>query len=49
MASLPRIVILGAGFGGLYTYLHLRKRLKPNEVNIVLVNNTNYFVYAHAA
>lgn len=41
----PRVVILGAGFGGIYTYLHLRKNLKPSEVEIVIVNRTNHFLF----
>ncbi len=41
----PKIVILGAGFGGIYTYLHLRKKLKPSEADIILVNKTNHFLF----
>ena len=40
-----KIVILGAGFGGIYTYLHLRKNLNPSEAEIVLVNRTNHFLF----
>jgi NADH dehydrogenase len=40
-----RIVILGAGFGGLYAYLHIRKNFRPSEVEIVLVNRTNHFLF----
>ncbi|MBM3191779.1 MAG: NAD(P)/FAD-dependent oxidoreductase, partial [Chlamydiae bacterium] len=41
-----RIVILGAGFGGVYTAMHLEKFLhKKDNVEIVLVNKENYFVY----
>lgn len=40
------IVILGAGFGGLHTYLRLRKYLrKENLIKITIVNNYNYFLY----
>ncbi len=45
MLKTPRIVILGAGFGGMYTYLNLRKLLKPGEATIILVNDTNYFLF----
>lgn len=40
------IVILGGGFGGVYTALHLGKLLKrePN-VDITLINRENYFVF----
>lgn len=41
-----RIVILGGGFGGVYTALHLEKILPKNsEIEIALVNKENYFVY----
>lgn len=40
-----KIVILGAGFGGIYTYIHLRKKFKPSEVEIVLVNRSNHFLF----
>jgi NADH dehydrogenase len=41
-----RIVILGGGFGGVYTAMHLEKRLKRRaDVEVVLVNKENYFVF----
>lgn len=41
-----RIVILGGGFGGVYTGMHLEKLFKNSkEYEIVLVNRENYFVY----
>lgn len=41
-----RIVILGGGFGGVYTAMHLEKLLKKSpEFEIALVNRENYFVY----
>ena len=43
--SKQRIVILGGGFGGIYTALHLEKLLKKAEFEIHLVNKDNYFVY----
>lgn len=39
-----RIVILGAGFGGVETYLALRKAKRPN-LDITLINKTNYFLF----
>lgn len=40
-----RIVILGGGFGGVYTALHLEKRLATDpDVEIVLVSRDNYFL-----
>jgi NADH dehydrogenase len=41
-----RIVILGGGFGGVYTAMHLEKLLgKNSNYEIILVNKENYFVY----
>jgi len=41
-----KIVILGAGFGGLYTYLGLRKLYANNEgIEVVLVNINDYFLF----
>ncbi|MDX1428772.1 MAG: NAD(P)/FAD-dependent oxidoreductase [Rhodothermales bacterium] len=41
-----RILILGGGFGGLYTALHLEKRLRPSDdVEITLVNRENHFLF----
>src|SRR5271163_3637399 len=40
-----RILILGGGFGGVYTASRLEKLLTPEEADICLVNRENYFVY----
>lgn len=41
-----RIAILGGGFGGIYSAMYLEKLFKKDkEVEIVLVNKENYFVY----
>lgn len=41
-----RIVILGGGFGGIYTAMYLEEALKyRSDVEIFLVNRENYFVY----
>src|SRR5882724_7059989 len=41
-----RVVILGGGFGGIYTALHLEKALKRlNDFEILLINKENYFVF----
>ena len=46
---MERIVILGGGFGGAYTAMHLvkkfRKRLTAGTIEIILINRENYFVY----
>ncbi len=42
----PRVVILGGGFGGVYTALALEKALsRRDDYEIVLVNSENYFVF----
>lgn len=42
----PRIVVLGGGFGGVYTTMHLeRLRRGRNDFDIALVNSENYFVF----
>jgi NADH dehydrogenase len=41
-----KIVILGAGFGGVYTAMHLEKLLAhAPEVDITLVNRENFFLF----
>lgn len=40
--SKPRIVILGAGYGGLITALTLQKKLNFNEADVTLVNKNRY-------
>jgi len=40
-----RILILGGGFGGVYTASRLERLLSPEEASICLVNRENYFVY----
>lgn len=40
-----KIVILGGGFGGVYTAIYLEKMLKKSDFEIILVNKENYFVY----
>ncbi|MFO0718868.1 MAG: NAD(P)/FAD-dependent oxidoreductase [Candidatus Paceibacterota bacterium] len=40
-----RIVILGAGFAGIYTYLSLIKKIAKEDVEILIINKTNYFLF----
>lgn len=41
-----RVVILGGGFGGIYTALQLEKALrKRDDFEITLINKENYFVF----
>lgn len=43
---MKHILILGAGFGGLETYLSLRRKLhKSRSVAITILNRYNYFLY----
>ncbi|MEL7430962.1 MAG: FAD-dependent oxidoreductase [Chlamydiota bacterium] len=43
---MKRIVILGGGFGGVYTAIHLIKKFRrKKDVEIILINRENYFVY----
>ncbi len=40
------IVVVGGGFGGLYTAKHLAKKLKKNkDVKITLIDKHSYFTY----
>lgn len=39
-----RILILGGGFGGVYTAMNLEKILKPEEASISLINRENYWI-----
>ncbi len=43
---MKRIVVVGAGFGGLKTFRQLDRRLKHNsEVELMLINDVNYFLF----
>lgn len=42
MSRIPRIVILGAGYGGLVTAIRLQKELNYNEADVTLVNKHDY-------
>ena len=41
----PKVVILGAGFGGIYTFLNIRKQLPASKVDVTIINQTNYFLF----
>ena len=41
----PHIVILGAGFGGMYVARKLLKYVKRNQIDLTIVNKTNYFLF----
>ncbi|NWN93673.1 MAG: FAD-dependent oxidoreductase, partial [Bacillus sp. (in: Bacteria)] len=38
----PKVVILGAGYGGLMTVTRLQKQLAKGEADITLVNKNDY-------
>lgn len=40
--SKPKIVVLGAGYGGLMTVTRLQKQLNANDAEIILVNKNDY-------
>jgi NADH dehydrogenase len=42
MGKKPKIVILGAGYGGVVTAIRLQKELNYNEAEVTLVNKHNY-------
>ncbi|PWV92455.1 NADH dehydrogenase FAD-containing subunit [Paenibacillus cellulosilyticus] len=42
MSNIPKIVILGAGYGGVLTALRLQKQLNYNEADVTLVNKHDY-------
>jgi NADH:ubiquinone reductase (H+-translocating) len=45
-SGVKRIVIVGGGFGGVYTAMHLEDLLRRrDDVELVLVNKENYFVF----
>ena len=46
MMEKKQIVIVGAGFGGLYTFKELKKRVNSGEVEITIFNPTNYFTFS---
>ncbi len=44
MESAPKVVIVGAGFGGLYALFYMTKFL-PGRVKVTLFDKTNYLLY----
>lgn len=41
----PRVVVVGAGFGGAYCARNLRKKVRSKNVDIVLIDSRNYFIF----
>ncbi|MDI3341290.1 MAG: NAD(P)/FAD-dependent oxidoreductase [Sphaerobacter sp.] len=44
-ARVPRILILGGGFAGVYTALELQKHLGRTPAELAIVNRENFFVF----
>lgn len=42
MSRIPRIVIIGAGYGGIVTAIRLQKELNYNEADVTLINKHDY-------
>jgi len=40
-----RVIIIGSGFGGVYTAKHLLPLVHNNEIELVIINQTNYFLF----
>jgi NADH dehydrogenase len=45
MKNKTKILILGGGFGGLYTYLNLKRHFNCNDIEVTIINRTNYFLF----
>ena len=45
MIKKPHIVIIGAGFGGIYTAKYLSRKLGKNGADITVVSRDNYFLF----
>lgn len=45
MADKPHIVVIGAGFGGVYCVKRLQKRLSDKQVRITLIDPRNYLTF----
>lgn len=41
----PRVVILGGGYGGIYTALGLKKAARRKQIKLSLVSRDNFFLY----
>lgn len=41
----PRVVVIGGGFGGVYTTRYLHHVAKRGDIALTLINRTNYFLF----
>src|ERR1700733_12141647 len=39
------IVIIGSGFGGIYAAKHLKPLIQSGEIEVTIINKTNYFLF----
>ncbi len=44
-SSQPHVVIVGAGFGGVYSALNLAPYANQGKISITIINPTNYFLF----
>ncbi|GAA3139307.1 NAD(P)/FAD-dependent oxidoreductase [Planomonospora alba] len=45
MSQIPRILILGGGYVGMYTALRLQRRLRRGEARVTVVDSDSYMTY----
>ena len=45
MTEKPKIVVLGGGFGGAYCAQALTRRLRGIDIDVLLLDRNNYFVF----
>ncbi len=45
MSKKPHIIIVGAGFGGVYAARHLVSYVRRGLIDVTIINKTNYFLF----
>jgi NADH dehydrogenase len=40
-----RVIVIGSGFGGVYTAKHLLPLVRQGDIELVIINQTNYFLF----
>src|SRR3989338_5814382 len=45
MNTKTKVVIVGGGFGGIYTARHLERLFEESNIEITIINKTNYFLF----
>src|SRR4051812_49057747 len=41
----PHVVIVGTGFGGVYTARHLKPLINSGKIDVTIINPNNYFLF----